>query len=198
MHSTEPNRPKRRARRTVDRAAPEAHGVSKLFTLSGGPHLLDLRGAARRASTRRRGPRIGGGVRGRGVGEGDARAGRRGGHCRAGRPTRCAPAPAQQSQTPMVVLGGRAPALRWGQGSLRARPRTCCAPVRPSFTWTADSGRDPSADRRVPGVAMGLKVGADASLTSDGSRVHEADDVGGHASWPTRRSSWSPRAPSWR
>src|SRR3954464_2835718 len=27
---------------------------------------------------------------------------------------------AQQNQSPMVVLGGRAPAMRWGQGSLQA------------------------------------------------------------------------------
>src|ERR1700689_5406834 len=99
----------------------KAHGVSKLFTLSGG-HLFSIYD----------------GCRGEGVevvdvrpeataafaAEGWAKVTREPGVCAltAGPGVTngiSAMASAQANHSPIVVLGGRAPALRWGQGSLQ-------------------------------------------------------------------------------
>src|SRR3954463_3573843 len=99
----------------------KAHGVTKLFTLSGG-HLFSIydgcraegidlvdtrheQGAAFAAEgwakvTRQ--PRVAARTAGPGVTNGMTALGS-----------------AQQNGAPLVVLGGRAPAMRWGQGSLR-------------------------------------------------------------------------------
>src|SRR5436309_7138347 len=98
-----------------------AHGVSRLFTLSGG-HLFSIYD----------------GCRAEGIeivdvrhesssafaGEGWAKVAREAGVCAltAGPGVTngmSAMASAQANHSPMVVLGGRAPALRWGQGSLQ-------------------------------------------------------------------------------
>src|SRR5205809_1185876 len=99
----------------------KAHGVSKLFTLSGG-HLFSLYDGCghegidivdvRHESTAAfaaegwakvtREPGVAALTAGPGVTNGMS-----------------AMASAQQNRSPMVVLGGRAPAMRWGQGSLQ-------------------------------------------------------------------------------
>jgi acetolactate synthase-1/2/3 large subunit len=99
----------------------KAHGVTKLFTLSGG-HLfsiydgcreegidiVDVRHEAAAAFAAEgwakvtRTPGVAALTAGPGVTNGMS-----------------ALASAQQNQSPMVVLGGRAPAMRWGQGSLQ-------------------------------------------------------------------------------
>jgi acetolactate synthase-1/2/3 large subunit len=99
----------------------KAHGVTKLFTLSGG-HLFSIYDGCRAegidlvdvrhesaaafaaegwAKVTRR-PGVAAVTAGPGVTN-----------------TMSALAGAQQSQSPMLVLGGRAPAMRWGQGSLQ-------------------------------------------------------------------------------
>jgi acetolactate synthase I/II/III large subunit len=99
----------------------KAHGVSRLFTLSGGHlfsiydgcreegiEIVDVRHEATAAFAAEgwakvtRKPGVGALTAGPGVTNGMS-----------------AIASAQANHSPMVVLGGRAPALRWGQGSLQ-------------------------------------------------------------------------------
>src|SRR5271166_4158647 len=99
----------------------KAHGVSRLFTLSGGHlfsiydgcreegiEIVDVRHEATAAFAAEgwakvtREPRVCALTAGPGVTNGMS-----------------AIASAQANHSPMVVLGGRAPALRWGQGSLQ-------------------------------------------------------------------------------
>jgi acetolactate synthase-1/2/3 large subunit len=84
----------------------KAHGVTKLFTLSGG-HLFSIHEAAAAFAA-----------------EGWAKVTREPGVCAltAGPGVTngmSAIASAQQNHSPVLVLGGRAPAFRWGQGSLQ-------------------------------------------------------------------------------
>jgi len=99
----------------------KAHGVSKLFTLSGG-HLFSINDAAREegieiVDVRHESTAAF-------AAEGWAKVTREPGVCAltAGPGVTngmSAMASAQANHSPMVVLGGRAPALRWGQGSLQ-------------------------------------------------------------------------------
>src|SRR5882757_3657882 len=119
----------------------KAHGVTKLFTLSGG-HLfsifdgcreegidiVDVRHeqaaafAAEGWAKATREPGVAALTAGPGVTNGMS-----------------AIASAQQNGSPMVVLGGRAPAFRWGQGSLQEIDHVpFVAPVT-KFAATADS-----------------------------------------------------------
>ena len=131
----------------------KAHGVSKLFTLSGG-HLFSIYDGClkegidivdvRHESTAAF------------AAEGWAKVTREPGVCAltAGPGVTngmSAMASAQANHSPMVVLGGRAPALRWGQGSLQeidhvpfVRPlaklaATLGAPRRSRASWTRRS-----------------------------------------------------------
>src|SRR6202043_3561086 len=98
-----------------------AHGVSKLFTLSGG-HLLSIYDGCREegidiVDVRHESTAAF-------AAEGWAKVTREPGVCAltAGPGVTngmSAMASAQANHSPMVVLGGRAPALRWGQGSLQ-------------------------------------------------------------------------------
>src|SRR5881275_3623380 len=98
-----------------------AHGVTKLFTLSGG-HLFSLYDGCRAegidlVDTRHESTAAF-------AAEGWAKVTREAGVCAltAGPGVTngmSALASAQQNNSPIVVLGGRAPALRWGQGSLQ-------------------------------------------------------------------------------
>src|SRR6266508_6543306 len=98
-----------------------AHGVSKLFTLSGG-HLFSIYDGCRAEGvdlidTRHESAAAF-------AAEGWAKVTREPGICAltAGPGVTngmSAIASAQQNNSPMVVLGGRAPAMRWGQGSLQ-------------------------------------------------------------------------------
>src|SRR5882672_6529019 len=99
----------------------KAHGVSKLFTLSGGHlfsiydgcraegiEIIDVRHESTAAFAAEgwakvtREPGVAALTAGPGVTNGMS-----------------AMASAQQNNSPMLVLGGRAPAMRWGQGSLQ-------------------------------------------------------------------------------
>ncbi len=140
----------------------KAHGVSKLFTLSGGHifsiydgcrtegiDIVDVRHeqaaafAAEGWAKVTREPGVAAVTAGPGVTN-----------------AMSALASAQQSQTPMVVLGGRAPALRWGQGSLQEIDHVPF--VRP-LTQLAQTAESPD---EIPGlideclrVAMGPPSG---------------------------------------
>src|SRR3954464_10044488 len=102
-------------------AALKAHGVSHLFTLSGG-HLFSIYDGCREdgiaiVDTRHEQTAAF-------AAEGWAKATRQPGVCAltAGPGVTngmSALASAQQNGTPVVALGGRAPAMRWGQGSLQ-------------------------------------------------------------------------------
>ncbi|MEA2324888.1 MAG: hypothetical protein QOD81_4738, partial [Solirubrobacteraceae bacterium] len=126
----------------------KAHGVTTLFTLSGGHlfsiydgcraegiELVDVRheSAAAFAAegwakvTRR--PGVAALTAGPGVTNGIS-----------------ALASAQQSGSPMLVLGGRAPAMRWGQGSLQEIDHVPI--VRPVTTFAAT----PEATAEIPGL----------------------------------------------
>src|ERR1700722_2297018 len=99
----------------------KAHGVSKLFTLSGG-HLFSIYDGCREegieiVDVRHESPAAF-------AAEGWAKVTREAGVCAltAGPGVTngmSAMASAQSNHSPIVVLGGRAPALRWGQGSLQ-------------------------------------------------------------------------------
>src|ERR671938_1252062 len=122
----------------------KAHGVSRLFTLSGGHlfsvydgcraegiDLVDVRHessatfAAEGWAKVTREPGVAALTAGPGVTNGMS-----------------AMASAMQNRSPMLVLGGRAPALRWGQGSLQEIDHV--AFVRPvvKFAGTAGSARE--------------------------------------------------------
>src|SRR3979411_3339656 len=122
-----------------------AHGVSKLFTLSGG-HLFSIYEGCREegieiVDVRHESTAAF-------AAEGSAQVTREAGVCAltAGPGVTngmSAIAAAQANHSPMVVLGGRAPAMRWGQGSLQeidhvpfVRPLTKLAATPDS---TADS-----------------------------------------------------------
>ncbi|ULE32453.1 acetolactate synthase [Mycobacterium sp. IDR2000157661] len=66
-------------------------------------------------------------------------------------------AAAQQNQSPLVVLGGRAPALRWGQGSLQEIDHVPFVAPLCRFAATADS---PDAAGKLVDDALRASVGA--------------------------------------
>src|SRR3954468_2084868 len=126
----------------------KAHGVSHLFTLSGG-HLFSIYDGCRHdgiaiIDTRHeqtaafaaegwakatRQPGVAALTAGPGITNGMS-----------------AMASAQQNGTPMLVLGGRAPAMRWGQGSLQEIDHVPF--VRP-LTRMADT---PDSTAEIPGM----------------------------------------------
>ena len=60
-------------------------------------------------------------------------------------------ASALQNNSPMLVLGGRAPAMRWGQGSLQEIDHVPFVRPLTKLGRTAESdGRDPRPRRRAP------------------------------------------------
>ena len=139
----------------------KAHGVSKLFTLSGG-HLFSIYD----------------GVRAEGIdivdvrhestaafaAEGWAKVTREPGVCAltAGPGVTngmSAMASAQANHSPIVVLGGRAPALRWGQGSLQEIDHVPF--VRPLTKLAATAG----ATEEIPSL---VDLAFDAALTPHG------------------------------
>src|SRR6201999_1411942 len=126
----------------------KAHGVSKLFTLSGGHlfsiydgcreegiDLVDVRHESAAAFAAEgwakvtRQPGVAAVTAGPGVTN-----------------TMSALAGAQQSHSPMLVLGGRAPAMRWGQGSLQEIDHVPF--VRPVTKMAATA----SATAEIPGL----------------------------------------------
>ena len=67
-------------------------------------------------------------------------------------------AAAQQNQSPLVVLGGRAPALRWGQGSLQEIDHV---PFVAPLTRFAATAQSPDAVGRLIDDALRAAAGAD-------------------------------------
>jgi acetolactate synthase-1/2/3 large subunit len=126
----------------------KAHGVSRIFTLSGG-HLFSLyQGCAAEGielvDTRHESAAAF-------AAEGWAKVTREPGVCAltAGPGVTngmSAMASAMQNHTPMIVLGGRAPAFRWGQGSLQEIDHVPF--VRPVVKLAATAG----ATREIPGL----------------------------------------------
>src|ERR671926_1681173 len=125
-----------------------AHGVSKLFTLSGGHlfsiydgcreegiEIVDVRHEASAAFAAEgwakvtREPGVAALTAGPGVTNGMS-----------------ALASAQQNHSPVVVLGGRAPAFRWGQGSLQEIDHVPF--VRPLVKYAAT----PGSTAEIPGT----------------------------------------------
>jgi acetolactate synthase-1/2/3 large subunit len=126
----------------------KAHGVSKLFTLSGG-HLFSIYDGCREegieiVDVRHESTAAF-------AAEGWAKVTREPGVCAltAGPGVTngmSAIASAQANHTPMVVLGGRAPALRWGQGSLQEIDHVPF--VRPLTRFAAT----PTSTAEIPGL----------------------------------------------
>jgi acetolactate synthase I/II/III large subunit len=126
----------------------KAHGVSKLFTLSGG-HLFSIYDGCREegidiVDVRHESTAAF-------AAEGWAKVTREAGVCAltAGPGVTngmSAMASAQANHSPMVVLGGRAPALRWGQGSLQEIDHVPF--VRPLATLAAT----PESTAEIPGL----------------------------------------------
>src|SRR5690349_18115838 len=89
-------------------------------------------------------------------------------------------AAAQQNQSPLVVLGGRAPALRWGQGSLQEIDHVPFVAPRTRFAATAQSADAVSA---LIDDALRAAVGAPSGVSFiDFPMDHvfsEAHDAGG-------------------
>jgi acetolactate synthase I/II/III large subunit len=71
-------------------------------------------------------------------------------------------AAAQQNQSPLVVLGGRAPALRWGQGSLQEIDHVPFVAPLARFAATADS---PDAVGKLIDDALRAAVGAPSGVS---------------------------------
>src|ERR1039458_3572248 len=126
----------------------KAHGVSKLFTLSGG-HLFSIYDGCREegidiVDVRHESTAAF-------AAEGWAKVTREPGVCAltAGPGVTngmSAMASAQANHSPMVVLGGRAPALRWGQGSLQEMDDVPC--VRPLTKLAATA----EGTEEIPGL----------------------------------------------
>src|SRR6476619_6561317 len=72
-------------------------------------------------------------------------------------------AAAQQNQSPLVILGGRAPALRWGQGSLQQIDHVPFVAPLTRFAATAQS-----PDAAGPLIDNALRAAAGADGTSTG------------------------------
>ena len=167
----------------------KAHGVSKLFTLSGG-HLFSIYDGCREegidiVDVRHESTAAF-------AAEGWAKVTREPGVCAltAGPGVTngmSAMASAQANHSPMVVLGGRAPALRWGQGSLQEIDHVPF--VRPLTKLAAT----PESTAEIPGLVDDAFAAAIAPARRpgvrglpDGLRVHG----GGRASSRARRR-WS-------
>ena len=179
----------------------KAHGVSKLFTLSGGHifsiydgcraegiDIVDVRHESAAAFAAEgwakvtREPGVAAVTAGPGVTN-----------------AMSALASAQQSQTPMVVLGGRAPALRWGQGSLQELDHVPFVRPLTELARTADSPDEiPALIDECLAVAMGPPSGPTFADFPMDHVFSEADDAGAPAAMGTRCSSRLPRASSWR
>jgi acetolactate synthase I/II/III large subunit len=71
-------------------------------------------------------------------------------------------AAAQQNQSPLLVLGGRAPALRWGQGSLQEIDHVPFVAPLACFAATADS---PDAVAKLIDDALRAAVGAPSGVS---------------------------------
>jgi acetolactate synthase-1/2/3 large subunit len=137
----------------------KAHGVTKLFTLSGG-HLFSIYDGCRAEGVdivdvrHEQSAAFGA--------EGWAKATRTPGVCAltAGPGVTngmSAMASALQNASPMLVLGGRAPAFRWGQGSLQEIDHVPIVQAVTKLARTADTTTD------IPGlVDEGLRVAAEA------------------------------------
>ena len=151
----------------------KAHGVSKLFTLSGG-HLFSIYDGCRAEGIKIVDVRHE--QTAAFAAEGWAKVTRAVGVCAltAGPGVTngiSALAAASQNNSPMLVLGGRAPQLRWGQGSLQeidhvpiVRPlvkfaATAEAPARFPRSWTRRSrSRSRPARARVPRFPARLRL----------------------------------------
>lgn len=70
-------------------------------------------------------------------------------------------AAAQQNQSPLVVLGGRAPALRWGMGSLQEIDHVPFVAPLTRFAATAESAQDAG---RLVDEALRASVGAPSGV----------------------------------
>ena len=82
-------------------------------------------------------------------------------------------ASAQQNHSPMLVLGGRAPAMRWGQGSLQEIDHVPFVRPLTKLAATPDSdGGDPGPRRRGAGGGDDAARRADVRGLPDGLRVH--------------------------
>ena len=69
-------------------------------------------------------------------------------------------AAAQQNQSPLVILGGRAPALRWGQGSLQEIDHV---PFVAPLTRFAATAQSPDAVGGLIDDALRAAAGADGT-----------------------------------
>ena len=116
-------------------------------------------------------------------------------------------AAAQQNQSPLVVLGGRAPALRWGMGSLQEIDHVPFVAPLARFAATAQSADD--AGRLVDEAlraAVECPVGCRIRRLPDGSRVLLSEDDGrpgaldraAGAAHPGRRRAGPRRRPAGR
>ncbi len=182
----------------------KAHGVSKLFTLSGG-HLFSIYDGCREegieiVDVRHESTAAF-------AAEGWAKVTREPGVCAltAGPGVTngmSAMASAQANHSPMVVLGGRAPALRWGQGSLQEIDHVpFVRPLCQAGGDAAEHGGDPGpGGRRVRGGVRAARRAGVRGLP-DGLRVHGGGGAGvgvgaggggrgGSGARRARRSSW--------
>ena len=178
----------------------KAHGVTKLFTLSGGHlfsiydgcreegiDLVDVRHESAAAFAAEgwakvtRQPGVAALTAGPGVTNGMS-----------------AIASAQQNGSPMLVLGGRAPAMRWGQGSLQEidhvpfvraadQARGDAARRRPR-SRRSSTRRWPRRSRRTPGPAFvdfPLDVVFSEAPSEPEAPAGALRDCRGRARWPT-------------
>ena len=152
----------------------KAHGVTKLFTLSGGHlfsiydgcreegiDLVDVRHESAAAFAAEgwakvtRQPGVAALTAGPGVTNGMS-----------------AVASAQQNGSPMLVLGGRAPAMRWGQGSLQELDHVPVHATADEVRGHArDDGRDPGPRRRGADRGGHAALRARLRRLPDGRRV---------------------------
>ena len=164
----------------------KAHGVTKLFTLSGG-HLFSIYDGCREEGIDIVDVRHeqSGRLRRGGLGQGHPRAGRVRAHRRPGVTNgMSAVASALMNGSPMLALGGRAPALRWGMGSLQEIDHVpFVAPVTKLARTAESTADDPRARRRGAARPRWRRRAGPPSSTSPWTRC----------SW---RPTWTPTRPA--
>ena len=174
----------------------KSRGVEYLFTLSGG-HIFSIYDGCKSRGDRdhRRAPRADRRVRRRGAAKATRGVGVAALTAGPGVTNGIsAMASAQANGSPICVLGGRAPEMRWGSGSLQEIDHL---PFVSPLVKSAETAKDPSAIAALTAAALDLAAAAptgptfvDYPMTSFSARVRSRS--------PSRRPPRPSRRPGWR
>ncbi len=171
----------------------KAHGVSKLFTLSGG-HIFSIYDGCREEGIEivERQTRVNGGVRGRGLGEGDARTGRVRADGGAGR-DEWDQRDRERAAEPLADAGAGGARAGGALGTRLAagdRPRAVCAAAREARGDARLDGGDPGPRRGGAGDGDDAAWRPDVRGLPDGLRVYGGGRARGRVGGAGRPGRW--------